>query len=89
MGNTGEINEVEHTLSSPDLDVNGTDYAPPEIQKEIHRLDDPEWRKAQKKYLRKLDFIILPTISALYFFEYLDRGNAAVCYCAHPVFIRG
>ncbi|KAH8879519.1 MFS general substrate transporter, partial [Thozetella sp. PMI_491] len=33
--------------------------------------------EAQKKYLRKVDFIILPTISLLYFFEYLDRGNIA------------
>ena len=34
--------------------------------------------KAEKRYLRTLDFIILPAISALYFFEYLDRGNIAV-----------
>ncbi|KAF5855678.1 hypothetical protein ETB97_008613 [Aspergillus alliaceus] len=31
----------------------------------------------ENRYLRKLDYIILPTISALYFFEYLDRGNIA------------
>ncbi|OAK96736.1 MFS general substrate transporter [Phaeosphaeriaceae sp. SRC1lsM3a] len=40
-------------------------------------LDDPEWVNKQKRYLRKLDFILMPTISLLYFFEYLDRGNIA------------
>lgn len=54
------------------------DYAPEEVQKEVDRLEDPEWITAQKRYLRKLDLIILPTVSALYFFEYLDRGNVAV-----------
>jgi hypothetical protein len=54
------------------------DYAPPDIQKETQILQDAEYFKAQKKYLQKLDYIILPTISTLYFFEYLDRGNVAV-----------
>lgn len=54
------------------------DYAPAEIQKEVQHLEDPDWIRAQKKYLRKLDFIILPMISSFYFFEYLDRGNIAV-----------
>ncbi|KAH7304059.1 major facilitator superfamily domain-containing protein [Stachybotrys elegans] len=39
--------------------------------------EDPEWIAAQKSYLKKLDWIILPMISLLYFFEYLDRGNIA------------
>jgi hypothetical protein len=56
------------------------DYAPIEIQKEARALEDPEWISKQKKYLRKLDFILMPTISILYFFEYLDRGNIAVRY---------
>ncbi|KAE8393075.1 major facilitator superfamily domain-containing protein [Aspergillus alliaceus] len=46
-------------------------------EKEAPFSDDPEWNTAQNRYLRKLDYIILPTISALYFFEYLDRGNIA------------
>lgn len=53
-------------------------YAPLDIQKETRILQDPEWFEKQKKYLRKLDMILLPTISILYFFEYLDRGNIAV-----------
>lgn len=55
------------------------DYAPTDVQKEVRMLDDPEWVNKQKRYLRKLDFILMPTISLLYFFEYLDRGNIAVC----------
>ena len=78
MGNDSEIAHVEDSNSQ--LDVEATDYAPPEIQKEIRVLTDPEWIKAQKSFLRKLDFIILPTISALYFIEYLDRGNIAVSH---------
>ena len=78
MGNDSEIAHVEDSNSQ--LDVEATDYAPPETQKEIRVLTDPEWIKAQKSFLRKLDFIILPTISALYFFEYLDRGNIAVSH---------
>jgi hypothetical protein len=49
-----------------------------DAQKAADRLDDPEWILAQKRYLRRLDLIILPMISTLYFFEYLDRGNIAV-----------
>ena len=41
-------------------------------------LDDPSSSGAIKKYLWPLDFMILPTISACYFFAYLDRGNVAV-----------
>ncbi len=40
--------------------------------------DDPEWGAAERRYMRRLNWIILPTISLLYFFEYLDRGNVAV-----------
>jgi hypothetical protein len=54
------------------------DYAPEEIQNEARNLDDPAWVLAQRRYLWKLDCIILPAISILYFFEYLDRGNVAV-----------
>lgn len=35
-------------------------------------------RRVEKQYMRRLNYLILPTISALYFFEYLDRGNIAV-----------
>ena len=45
---------------------------------EAHILDNPETREAERKYIWKLDLIVLPTISALYFFEYIDRGNIAV-----------
>lgn len=70
--------EVAH-VESRQKDTQANDYAPPDVQKAAHRLDDPEWILAQKRYLRKLDLIILPMISTLYFFEYLDRGNIAVC----------
>ena len=33
----------------------------------------------ERRYLRKLDAIILPMIALLYFFEYIDRSNIAVC----------
>jgi len=39
---------------------------------------DPETKRAHDRYLWKLDLLILPAISACYFFEYLDRGNVAV-----------
>lgn len=54
------------------------DYTVDEIQKETEVLSAPVHTAAEKRYLRKLNFIILPTISLLYFFEYLDRGNVAV-----------
>lgn len=65
--------EVE---SGHDLEQHG--YADKDVQNETHVLEDEEYKTAEKKYLRRLDLIILPTISALYFFEYLDRGNVAV-----------
>lgn len=75
MGNSCDISYVGNSSQN---DLEGTDYAPPEVQKKIQQLDARELQRARKKYLRKLDFIILPTISALYFFAYLDRGNIAV-----------
>lgn len=54
------------------------DDAGQEPAKQAMRLDDPDWAAAHKRYLWKLDLTILPMISCLYFFEYLDRGNAAV-----------
>jgi hypothetical protein len=61
-----------------DHETKPNDYAPAEIQQEVGNLNDPGWAIQQKRYLRKLDWIILPMISLLYFFEYLDRGNIAV-----------
>ncbi|KAL2858530.1 major facilitator superfamily domain-containing protein [Aspergillus pseudoustus] len=46
-----------------------------EIEKGALNRTDEEWLKAQRKYLWKLDYILLPAVSILYFFEYLDRGN--------------
>lgn len=82
MGQGIEIDQLEHQLEH-DTPDESHEYAPPEIQKEIQQLEDPEWIRSQKLYLRKLDFIILPVISAFYFFEYLDRGNIAVSL--HPL----
>jgi hypothetical protein len=56
----------------------GEDYAPKAVQDNVDALNHPENAQAAKRYKRKLDMIILPTITLLYFFEYLDRGNAAV-----------
>lgn len=79
MGFTDEENDhIEDIASSNKENVNENDYAPPEIQREAEILHDAAHLAAQKKYLRKLDFSILPAISILYFFEYLDRGNIAV-----------
>lgn len=77
MGQQAEIVHLENQPSAESLQ-DKTDYAPPEIQKEVQHLEEPAWIDAQKTYLRKLDLTILPAISALYFFEYLDRGNIAV-----------
>jgi hypothetical protein len=56
----------------------GEDYAPKGVQDNVDALNHPDNALAAKRYKRKLDMIILPTITLLYFFEYLDRGNAAV-----------
>ena len=58
--------------------ADGKDYAPKGVQDNVDALNDPSNVQAAKRYRRKLDMIILPTITLLYFFEYLDRGNAAV-----------
>lgn len=57
---------------------NGDDYAPDHIQQAVDNLNNTIDPIAYKRYVRKLDLIILPAITLLYFLEYLDRGNAAV-----------
>lgn len=73
------------SMQYPDLET--ADSVPSgAVQKESYELREPASLAAQKKrYLRKLNWIILPTISLLYFFEYLDRGNVAVSGTAVPV----
>lgn len=79
MGNPNEIATVEGGGSeSSQIDLEAAGYAAADVQKEVQHLDSPEMSLARKRYLRKLDLIILPMISVLYFFEYLDRGNVAV-----------
>ena len=55
-------------------------YADASIQKQNREILDgsAESRRIEKRYMRRLNKLILPTISALYFFEYLDRGNVGV-----------
>ncbi|KAF2756434.1 MFS general substrate transporter [Pseudovirgaria hyperparasitica] len=43
----------------------------------MQNINEGQNEKEVKKYMRRLDRIILPAISILYFFEYLDRGNIA------------
>lgn len=77
MGNTDEAAAHLEQARTPNDAEKVDDYAPEEIQTEVRNLNDPAWTQAQRRYLRKLNSIILPAISVLYFFEYLDRGNVA------------
>ena len=80
---TLRMDTIDHKAETGHFEVDergqaeGHDYAPDEIQKNVQSLEDPEVARAYKSYMRKLDLIILPTITLLYFFEYLDRGNVA------------
>jgi hypothetical protein len=69
--------------SSTDDHEKGTEQAgiaPDDVRRNVLEVlnDSPESRARERAYLWKLDTIILPVISALYFFEYIDRGNIAV-----------
>ena len=70
--------ELEH-LEGFDQLVEKRGFVNIENPMEVHNLESPGAREAERKYIWKLDLIILPTISALYFSEYIDRGNIAVC----------
>ena len=78
MGTHDEVAHIEQSGRADADNDPADDYALEDAEKQAQRLHDPAWLDAQKRYLRKLDLIILPTISLLYFFEYLDRGNVAV-----------
>lgn len=66
---------------------NRDDYAPDHIQQAVDDLNNATSSKAYKRYMRKLDLIILPAITLLYFLEYLDRGNAAVSMLPIPLML--
>lgn len=70
MGAVDESQHIENPYTQPSVEVETNEKEAPVRQ-------DEEWIKAQKRYLRKLDGILLPAVSLLYFFEYLDRGNVA------------
>ena len=44
---------------------------------ETDPLADPEYRKKEKKLVRKLDMTLMPMVWILYMFNYLDRNNIA------------
>ncbi|CAL5875309.1 uncharacterized protein PFLUO_LOCUS9614 [Penicillium psychrofluorescens] len=74
MGTTEDAQHIEQANMQNMADIEKSDdHVVEETQKEIQNQYDPEWIKAQKRYLWKLDCIILPVVSLLYFFEYLDR----------------
>lgn len=77
MEGTPELEHGRELIASSDETVAKRGFANIEESVELHILDSPEAREAERKYIWKLDLIILPTISALYFFEYIDRGNIA------------
>jgi hypothetical protein len=76
--NTIQLETGQDSATPDNLEAKG--YADAAIQKQNHEILDgtAEARRIERKYMRRLNIIILPTISALYFFEYLDRGNVAV-----------
>lgn len=80
MSRTHTLESDSSGKASNDIkDLESQGYAEQDIQVENHQiLDDVETRKYERAYMWKLDCIICPTISLLYFFEYLDRGNVAV-----------
>ena len=66
-------------------DIEAKGYADAAIQKQNNQILDgtAEAHRLERKYMRRLDMIILPTISVLYFFKYLGRGNVAVSGMDH------
>lgn len=48
-----------------------------EIDVEHDPSGDPEYRKKEKKLVRKLDMTLMPMVWILYMFNYLDRNNIA------------
>lgn len=61
------------------IDVESKGAATQEVSEQgVEAVDGGERRSLERKYLLRLDCMILPMISAFYFFAYLDRGNAAV-----------
>ena len=74
-----DINGKSADTNPQKLEAQEQYYADNEIQEHQHVLDTEGARDAEREYMKKLNLIVLPTISALYFFEYLDRGNIAVC----------
>lgn len=79
MGAAEDPQHTENAYSKAVEDVEKTqlDNTLEEVEKAVPIRTDEEWIKAQKGYLRKLDGILLPAMSLMYFFEYLDRGNVA------------
>ena len=37
----------------------------------------PEWKRSEKRLVRKLDLTLMPMVWILYMFNYLDRNNIA------------
>ena len=71
---------LEDGQSAPIEALETRGYADASIQKQNREILDGtvEAKRIERRYMWRLNYLVLPTISALYFFEYLDRGNVAV-----------
>jgi hypothetical protein len=49
----------------------------PSPEDQIDALGIPEWRKSEKKLVRRLDMTLMPCLWTLYLFNYLDRASIA------------
>ena len=81
MAKDKDHNTIHLESGAPREDLETKGYADATIQKQNKEILDgtAEARRIERRYMRRLDITILPAISALYLFEYVDRGNVVVC----------
>lgn len=74
----GTLSRVaEDNLSSHEGQIELYNMATRPLPDTLRELSQAEIRKLQKKLVRKLDLVILPTIGILYILNYIDRQNLA------------
>ncbi|EXJ85324.1 hypothetical protein A1O1_05688 [Capronia coronata CBS 617.96] len=68
---------AEDNVSSHEGKIEPLDMVARPMPEALRDLDEAEIRSLQRKLVRKIDLVILPTIGILYILNYIDRQNLA------------
>lgn len=83
---TTSIDPVKDQTTSLPFDLEKSHVQRNEVESTIPSHEHHVLPDIEKKVVRKMDFRIVPLVTALYVLAFLDRSNIGKCVFAEPIF---